>query len=187
MQSKSELRRRILDKRSSLSNEERLKNSLFICDSIGEFLSKEFITSAAFALYEAINSEVDLASLAEKMQKQGARVLKPAMLAGQGNMEFVDWSADFDQRRIVPAVEMCGMKTASAEDINVVICPVVAFDKNRNRLGYGGGYYDRYLSRLSDDALKIGVAFACQEVDAIPTEEHDISLDYIVTEKVAIS
>ena len=63
--------------------------------------------------------------------------------------------------------------------------PIVAFDNNLNRLGYGAGYYDRLISKLSKKKklLKIGLAFSVQRVDNIPTNKYDKKLDYIVTEK----
>ena len=68
------------------------------------------------------------------------------------------------------------------EKIDVIICPVVAFDNQCMRLGYGGGYYDRYLPRLTPSTLKIGVAFSCQKVDKISPDPHDVPLDIIITE-----
>lgn len=64
-------------------------------------------------------------------------------------------------------------------DLTALICPLVAFDSNSNRLGYGGGNYDRYLPRLSDTCQVIGVAFAEQEVKEVPVEEHDCPIDII--------
>ena len=63
--------------------------------------------------------------------------------------------------------------------------PLVAFDKNLNRLGYGGGYYDRLITKLSKkkNFLKIGLAFSTQEIEKVPTNEYDQKLDYIVTER----
>lgn len=67
-------------------------------------------------------------------------------------------------------------------NIDLIIVPAVAYDKDCYRLGYGGGYYDRFLSGLRDDCIKIGVAFDLQIFDSIPKEPHDAQLDYIVTE-----
>lgn len=69
------------------------------------------------------------------------------------------------------------------KEIDIVIVPGVAFDKNGFRLGYGGGFYDRFLKNLSPYAITIGLAFDIQLFDEIPKEEHDIQLDYIITEK----
>ena len=63
-----------------------------------------------------------------------------------------------------------------------VIVPAVAYDKNCYRLGYGGGFYDRFLENLRKDAVTIGIAFDLQIFDEVPKEAHDAQLDYIVTE-----
>ena len=68
------------------------------------------------------------------------------------------------------------------KNIDVLIVPAVAYDKNCYRLGYGGGYYDRFIERLRDDAITIGIAFDLQLFDSIPKEEHDAQLNYIITE-----
>ena len=62
---------------------------------------------------------------------------------------------------------------------------MVAFDYNLNRLGYGGGYYDRYLAKFfkKKKIIKIGIAYSFQKLVKIPTNKYDIKLDYIVTEK----
>ncbi|BBK21909.1 5-formyltetrahydrofolate cyclo-ligase [Amedibacterium intestinale] len=66
-------------------------------------------------------------------------------------------------------------------DFDVIIVPLVAFDIKGNRLGYGKGYYDRYLKHTH--ALRIGVGYECQKVDTLITESHDFPLDMIVSEQ----
>ncbi|MGB4579562.1 MAG: 5-formyltetrahydrofolate cyclo-ligase, partial [Methanoculleus sp.] len=74
---------------------------------------------------------------------------------------------------------------ARPEDVQVVIIPMLAFDIEGNRLGYGAGYYDRFLSRYPH-VTKIGAAFSCQQTENIPTDDNDVKMDYIVTEKGVI-
>ena len=68
---------------------------------------------------------------------------------------------------------------------DVILIPLVAFDKNLNRLGYGGGYYDRLIDKLSKKKkiLKIGLALTVQKIKNVPTTKYDKKLDYIITEK----
>lgn len=73
-------------------------------------------------------------------------------------------------------------ESAKLDDIDVVIVPMVAYDKKGARLGYGGGYYDRLLTNMKH-TVKIGIAFAEQEFDQIVTEDHDVKLDMIITQK----
>ena len=72
--------------------------------------------------------------------------------------------------------------TVSPDLIDVVIVPGCAFDLHRNRMGYGAGYYDRFLKLISDNCLKVGVAFDFQVMDEIPCDELDIPMDIIITE-----
>ena len=71
---------------------------------------------------------------------------------------------------------------------NILLIPLVAFDKNLNRLGYGGGYYDRLIEKLSKKKkiIKIGLAFSFQRIDKVPISAYDQKLDYIVTNKYII-
>ena len=71
----------------------------------------------------------------------------------------------------------------NVEDIDILIVPAVAYDKDCYRLGYGGGFYDRFIEHLRDDAITIGIAFDLQVFDSIPKENHDAQLNYVITEK----
>ena len=68
------------------------------------------------------------------------------------------------------------------EDIDIVICPMVAFDSAKQRMGYGAGYYDRYLPRCKK-ALVMGIAFESQRMDKIISDEYDMAMDVIITEE----
>ena len=68
---------------------------------------------------------------------------------------------------------------------NILLVPLVAFDKNRNRIGYGGGFYDRYIKKIKKNKkiITIGLAYSFQKVKKIPTNKNDVKLDYILTDK----
>ncbi len=76
-----------------------------------------------------------------------------------------------------------GTKTNNTQQIDIILTPGIVFDKNGGRIGYGGGYYDRFFKNVSDKSIKIGVAYSFQLKDIIPQEIHDIRLDIIITEK----
>jgi 5-formyltetrahydrofolate cyclo-ligase len=78
---------------------------------------------------------------------------------------------DLDSRRV------------AAESLDVVLVPGLAFDRRGARLGYGKGYYDRLLRRVRPDALKLGIAFQCQLFPEVPTLDHDVLLDAVLTER----
>ena len=74
------------------------------------------------------------------------------------------------------------LKTKELKNIDIIICPLIAFDQNCNRLGRGGGYYDKALNRKKN-IIKIGLAYNIQKIAKVPTDSHDIKMDVIVTDK----
>ncbi|MBD3674740.1 MAG: 5-formyltetrahydrofolate cyclo-ligase [Planctomycetaceae bacterium] len=87
-----------------------------------------------------------------------------------------------------PPVELRDQRDrqGSAETLDLIFVPGLAFDRRGNRLGQGKGYYDRLLSAVSDECILIGLAFGVQLVEKVPTEAHDVPLDLIVTEDEVI-
>lgn len=78
------------------------------------------------------------------------------------------------------------IRLKSFSKIAAVIVPGIAFDKKGNRLGFGKGYFDKFLKKIKSDALKIGLAFSFQVLKKIPTTKNDIKMDFIITEKEII-
>lgn len=89
---------------------------------------------------------------------------------------FIAWCRDQGKRVVLPE------QHPDAEEIDVVIVPGLAFTRAGHRLGQGGGWYDRFLTRIRPDCATIGVAFEPQLVDALPIEPHDVQLDCVVTD-----
>lgn len=77
---------------------------------------------------------------------------------------------DYDRSRVIPA-----------HDLDLLLVPGVAFDAECNRLGQGGGYYDRYLPLLKPECLSVGIAFDEQVVESVPVQGYDHKVDYVVT------
>lgn len=73
-------------------------------------------------------------------------------------------------------------QTVPIGELGAVIVPGIAFTSDGKRLGRGGGFYDRFLSRLSGGTLRIGLVFSCQMVDELPVESHDEGVDIVITE-----
>ena len=98
-------------------------------------------------------------------------------------MDFYKWSFSDPLK-----INRYGIPEPETKDLvypDIILVPLVAFDKNLNRLGYGGGYYDRLITTLSKKKkiMKIGLALSVQEIDKVPTNVYDQKLDYIVTNK----
>lgn len=77
-------------------------------------------------------------------------------------------------------------RSVSPDQLDAVLVPGVAFDRRGQRLGYGGGHFDRLLARVRPGTVVVGVAFGAQVVDHVPTEAHDIPVDVVVTESVVL-
>lgn len=159
-----------LSLRNSLSKEERITKSEIICDKVIELIKdKKNIMS-----YKTHGNEVDV----EKINLSFDNLSYPIILKN-GIME-AHQAKSFTKGKFNISEPYKG-KRINANDLDVIIVPLVGFDLKKNRLGHGWGYYDKFLKNTN--ALKIGVAFEIQKVDEIIVEEYDIPLDIIVTEK----
>lgn len=195
---KAELRRAVIARRDALDLDVRAAKSAVICARLVERLGRSDPAAPhTVAVYAAMGSEVNPAAFAAAAAKRGWRVAYPCMLSatdaaacGQRMcMRAVaadDASAapfiahptrafaatDIDSNRcpIVPAAEL-----------DIVVVPLVAFDRAGARLGYGGGCYDRYLPTVAPECLIVGIAFDEQRVDHVPTDAHDLPLPNIVS------
>ena len=101
-------------------------------------------------------------------------------------MDFYKWS--FSDPLQINKYGIPEPKIKSIVKPNILLIPLVAFDKNLNRLGYGGGYYDRLIAKLSKSQkiIKIGLAFSFQRIDKVPVNMYDQKLDYVVTNKYTV-
>jgi len=134
-----------------------------------------------------VNNEVDTLGLLFSMFDGGKRVIVPKCLPGSNELRGVMISS-LDELSLsrfgLMEPEYSREKAVDGESLELVIAPVVAFDRKGNRLGMGGGYYDSYLSGCS--CPKVGLAYSFQEVDSVPVEPHDERVDIIITEKEII-
>jgi 5-formyltetrahydrofolate cyclo-ligase len=133
------------------------------------------------AAYWRIRDELDCQPILVKLMDSGQPVLLPVVTGAEEPLELRIWeegAALYESGfgTLAPA------ETAPRAEPDVVLIPLLGFDKTGTRLGYGGGYYDRTLASLSKKPKLIGLAFAAQELDHIPREPHDVPLDAIVTE-----
>ena len=117
----------------------------------------------------------------KKFEQKGFLISLP-VIKNNFNMDFYKWNLNdplYLNKYGIPEP-----KRKKKLKPNIFIIPLVAFDKKLNRLGYGGGYYDRLLKKMENiNIIKIGLALSCQKVNKIPTNKFDKKLDYIVTER----
>ena len=119
---------------------------------------------------------------AEPEVQAAAVVMTFASIPGEPDTtSFVEWCRTAGKRVLVPESDPSAEPPDDPGSIDVVIVPGLAFTAAGDRLGQGGGWYDRVLSAVRDDCLTIGVCFAEQLVDELPTEPHDVRLDRVHT------
>ncbi|WMT89456.1 5-formyltetrahydrofolate cyclo-ligase [Pelagibacterium sp. H642] len=133
------------------------------------------------ALYWPIRDEIDCKPLLTKLVDSGQPVALPVVLGEDLPLELRLWE---DGQPLYPSGfgTLAPAETAPVVTPDIVVIPLLGFDKSGTRLGYGKGYYDRTLAAIGRKPLLVGYAFAGQELDFIPREAHDLPLDLLVTE-----
>ncbi len=133
--------------------------------------------------YLSFRSEVETMSLVRAMESSSLQVIAPVVVEDgvESNMKHYQLSKRLTTGLYgIPEPEP--NIPADIHSIEMVIVPIVAYDGTGTRLGYGKGFYDRFLAEINPSAKRIGLAFSVQEVDEIPRLTHDQQLDMIITE-----
>lgn len=195
---KAELRRAVIARRDALDLDVRAAKSATICARLVELLDRsDSAAPHAVAIYAAMGSEVDPAAFAAAAAKRGWRVVYPCMLSaidaaacGQrmcmravaaNDASAAPFIAHPTRAFAAMDIDSSRFPIVPAEALDMVVVPLVAFDRAGARLGYGGGCYDRYLPMLSPACQIIGIAFEEQRVDHVPTDAHDLPLPHIIS------
>ena len=195
---KAELRRAVIARRDALDLDVRAAKSAAICARLVELLDRLGTTAPhTVAVYAAMGSEVDPAAFAAAAIARSWRVAYPCMLSasdaatcGQRMCMRAVSAGDASEAPFVahPTRAFTAMDIDSdhfpvvpAKVLDMVIVPLVAFDRTGARLGYGGGCYDRYLPTLSPACQIIGIAFDEQRVDGVPSDVHDLPLPHTIS------
>ena len=176
---KSKIRRKFINLRHSQSEEQAQISTSIISNKLSEL--KNIHDADCVMVYFAFRGEVDLETFISFCLKQGKQICMPR-ITGDGVMEAIEYFEGCTMQNNKYGIpEPFGTKNIDKENIDVVIVPAVAFDEKLYRLGYGGGYYDRFLRDA--DAVRIGVGFDFQVTDELPSEAHDKRMDMVVSEK----
>jgi 5-formyltetrahydrofolate cyclo-ligase len=178
---KPKLRKKILKLREKINK----KNIQIDFYKIIKILKKEKINKKIIGGYYPVNFEIDDLALLRKFEKDRFSISLP-VIKRNFQMDFYKWSFTDPLK-----VNKYGIPEPETKNIvypDIILIPIVAFDKNLNRLGYGGGYYDRLIKKFSKKKkiLKIGLACSDQKIDKVPVNVHDQKLDYIVTNKYIV-
>ena len=175
---KSKLRNKILNVRKN-----NLKKSININPSnIYSYLNKKKYNLKIIGGYYPTNHEIDDLQILNYFFLKGSTISLPK-IKKKSQMEFYKWYKG--DPLLLNKYGIPEPITTNRVYPDILFVPLVAFDKELNRLGYGGGFYDRYIQKISKikKVIKIGLAFSFQELKAIATNKHDKKLDIIITEK----
>lgn len=195
---KAEMRRAVIARRNAIDLDVRAAKSAVVCARLAELMeSRGTADQRTVAVYAAMGSEVDPAAFAAAAAKCGWRVAYPCMLSATDAMAYgqrmcmravsagdaseAPFIAHPTRAFAATDVDSIRFPIVPAKALDMVVVPLVAFDRAGARLGYGGGCYDRYLPTVAPECLIVGIAFDEQRVDHIPTDAHDLPLPSIVS------
>ena len=174
---KFQLRKKISKIRSKFPKKKITINSEAIIKLIGQKSNNKRV-----GLYYPFGDELSTLQLMDRLIKKGFIVSLP-IISKKFEMSFYSWSPKepltinrygilepFKGKKITPST---------------LIIPMLAFDSNLNRLGYGGGFYDRFIQKIEkqNNCVKIGLALSCQKINKVPVDKYDKKMDFIITEK----
>jgi 5-formyltetrahydrofolate cyclo-ligase len=180
---KNELRRKLIELRKNLSKKEVLEKSKKIKKRLYEI--DYFKDALTVLFYVSYDNEVYTHDMIKENLASGKTIVVPK--SDKENNELIlskleNWDDLIPGAYNILEPNKNSIVEVSLDSVEVVIVPGVGFDLKGNRIGHGKGYYDNLL-KDSTKAVHIGLAFECQIVDHVPTEERDVPIDIIVTEK----
>ena len=175
---KNEIRKKILN----IRKQKNFKNSNFSFKYILKILKKKKIRGKIVGGYYPYNYEVDVMKILNNFEKKKYLISLPKIKKNY-KMNFFNWS--FKEPLMI---NKYGIPEPTSNKIiypSIFLVPLVAYDEKLYRIGYGGGYYDRYLKKIKKrkKIIAIGLAYSFQKVKKIPITKHDMKLDFIITEK----
>ena len=176
---KSDIRKKILKARKQNFCNKLDINYKFILDILIKYEGYGKIIGG----YYPYNYEINPIKILEKFEKQNYQISLPK-IKNNFQMDFFQYSIDEPL-----SINKYGIPEPISNKVvypSILLVPLVAFDKDLNRIGYGGGFYDRYLKKLKKikKIIIIGLAYSFQKVRAIPINNYDIKLDFVITEKI---
>ena len=178
------LRKRILNLLRGQKEEGRLKKSRSILKKL--FAMREFKQARIVLFYASFDGEVETFEMMKQAQRLGKKVALPAILKDQKKIvpaliENLDDDLQVGPYGIKEPNDVC-LRFVGLEQIDLMIVPGIAFDKNNNRLGRGQGYYDRFLSAVPAAIPAVGLAFDFQIVHCLPhPQKHDVKVSRVIT------
>ena len=175
---KSKIRSEILEYRKKKFQ----KNLKINLDKFFSFLKINTRNAKIIGGYYPSNYEIDDLEILDTLNKQNFKISLP-IVKKNNQMNFYSWS-----KKDPLKINKFGIPEPVSFKIvypDILLVPLVGYDKDLNRLGYGGGFYDRYIEKIDKikKVTKIGLAFSYQKIKSVPIDHNDKKLDFIITEK----
>ncbi len=176
------LRKKILSKRKKFST----KIITFNPKKLIKIFKQNKIGKKVIGGYYPYNYEANILEILKFLEKNNYQISLPK-IGKNYQMNFYKWS--FKEPLSINKYGIPEPVNKKILHPNIFLVPLVAFDEKLNRLGYGGGFYDRYLKKISKKkkVLKIGIAYSIQKLKNIPVNDYDMKLDNVITEKKVYS
>ena len=176
---KSKIRKKILYIRKKKNN----KNIKLSFSKIFKEIKKKISPKKIVGGYYPVNFEIDILEILENLEKKIGIQLSLPVIKKNNEMDFYSWNT----KNLLKLNKYGIPEPEKTKKVfpDIIFVPVVAFDNRLYRIGYGGGYYDRYIHKISNKKklLKIGIAHSCQKINKVPINKYDKKLDIIITEK----
>jgi len=173
---KKVLRKHMLTRRAALDPRQKKSWDQILCESLWELISKQ--QWSTIHCYLPMRTEVDIVPLIRRMLAANLTVVTPKTLPDRKLLHLVLRSLDELEWGVFGTSHPANAKTFSGK-YDLILVPGLAFDKAHYRLGYGGGYYDTFLSQ-HPGAYTVGVGYPFQVVEQVPAEKHDVVLDQVL-------
>ena len=175
---KSKIRSKVLNIRKNNIT----KNFEINSNRILNFLKTQNYNFKNLGGYYPTNYEIDDLNILEFFEKKNYNILLP-IIKKNNQMEFFKWAKNDPLK-----INKYGIPDPVPSKLyypDILLVPLVGYDNDLNRLGYGGGFYDRYIEKIEKikQIVKIGLAFSYQKIKSVPINKYDKKLDFIVTEK----
>ena len=182
MDDKKTIRKIIQAARDRIPLKERLKKTKQIAEKFIQ--TDEYRRAKTILIYYPFRSELDTTIIIKKACKDNKNIILPRVFGKDLNLYLVENLKTQLKKGsysiMEPVISLC--KPVIISDIDLAVIPGVCFDKDLNRIGYGGGFYDRLLPKLNKDVIKVALCFEMQIIDRIPVSESDVKVDKIITE-----
>lgn len=181
------LRAQLRARRRALGASDRIAAANAVAGTLEQLA--DYLVDPCIAGYWAIDGELPLHVVVANLGRRGQHYCLPR-ITGSRQLSFVQWrtGADLEANRYgIPEPVCTEGDLIAPDDVDIVLVPLLGFDRQGHRIGYGGGYYDASFAFLrgrieASRPLLVGIGYAAQEVGAIEAAEWDVNLDYVATE-----